>query len=661
MSDNDPISANIQGVQSLVGSRMNKINAGITGNSEGVDGEYIDELTLKLDDAELLTLAKRWVTKYVGYEAKVKLRQEACKTYYLGKQKEGSPEATDGMPIAANLLFEAEETFLPAALAKNPEPVVYSDNTEEGDKVSTDVKTMLQYHADVLVLRRKLTIMVRNWSLDFIGIIKHGWDDEIKEISSEVRDAKKFIFDPDGYVDAYGDYIGYLGERITVTADRLIELFPKHSAYITTKVQGKLGTDVTYTEWWTDDYCFYTFQDKILAKNKNQHFNWPKQAPTIDPTTGQPVLDEDGQPQTQEQPGQNHFARAKKPYTFLSVFSLGQQPHDVTSLIEQNIPNQRRISRRTEQLDFNLSRANNSQIYSENNFNQETAKQASRAFIKGHPVLVPAGGPLSEAIHDLPAQAAPDAFFRELEVSKLDLRQIFGTEGITAQQPNEDQTARGMILSQQYDNSRIGGSIGDALEQVADNIFNWWVQLYHVYYDEPHFASVMGQMKAVEYITLSAQDLGRHLVVSVSPDSMKSHDELTEMNQALELYQAGVLDPKTLLTRLNFPDPETTAESTVLWIVDKNAYIQLNFPELAQKLAQIQQQAMAQQQQAELQAQQQQMAQGQQASDQKLSQTEQAHQQKMAHGEQAFQQKQKQQELSVSPASASLSNVKLPK
>ncbi|HEY5140993.1 MAG TPA: hypothetical protein VIJ25_17005, partial [Methylococcales bacterium] len=68
MSDNDPISQNIQGVQSLVGSRMNKINAGVSANQEGVDGEYIDELTLKLDDAELLTLAKRWTTKYAGYE-----------------------------------------------------------------------------------------------------------------------------------------------------------------------------------------------------------------------------------------------------------------------------------------------------------------------------------------------------------------------------------------------------------------------------------------------------------------------------------------------------------------------------------------------------------------------------------------------------------------
>ena len=592
MADNNPLSQNINGVQELVSSKLNKIISGVGGLQEGVQDDFEDELTLKLSDEKLLSLAKHWEARYRTYEAGISRRQEANKTYYLGKQKEGSSTATDGQGITANLIFEAEETFLPSALAKNPEPVVYCDNTKEGDIVANNIKTMLQYHADTLVLRRKLSIMVRNWSIDFLGVIKHGWDNEIKEITSEVRDVKKFIFDTDGYVDAYGDFIGYLGERITVTAEKLIELFPKHKSLITIKVDGKLGTDVTYTEWWTDEYCFYTFEGVILDKNKNQHFNQAKEDKSVD---------EFGAETIEVVAGNNHFARPKKPYTFLSVFSFGQQPHDVTSLIEQNIPNQRRITRRTDQLDYNLTRANNSRVFSANNFNQETAKQASQAMAKGHPVLIPSGGPIADAIHDMPAQSVPDAFFTELEVSKTDLRQIFGTQGITAQKPNEDTTARGMILSQQYDNSRIGGGIGDALEQVADNIFNWWVQLYYVYYDDVHYASVMGKMKAVEFIQLSQIDLDRKVVVSVSPDSMKSRDELTEMNQALSLWQAGVLDPKTLLTRLNFPDPESTAESTVLWLLDKNAYLQLNFPELSSKLAQIQQQNAQQQMMAQVQ------------------------------------------------------------
>lgn len=583
----DPISQNIEGVRQLVGSQVNKVNGALANGLEGVSPDHVDELTLKLDDEELLKLSRQWELKYRGYESAIKLRQEAQKTYYLGRQKEGSPAATGDMPaISANLLFEAEETFLPAALSKNPEPVVWTDNTPEGTDLANDVKTMLQYHADTLVLRRKLTLMTRHWSIYFLGCIKHGWDDKLNDIKSDVIDPRNLILDPEASIDCYGDYEGsYLGERKTISARKLIDMFPEHKAYITMKVEGMLGTSTTFTEWWNDDYTFTTFKDKILDKSKNPHFNYSKEEEEPDPLTG--IMNQE------EVPGINHFAFPKKPYTFLSVFSLGEQPHDVTGLIEQNIPNQRRITRRTDQIDYNLSRANNSDVFSEENFTQETATQAARAMAKGNPVLIPAGKAINEAVVRLQAPTIGSDFFTSLENDMTTLRGIFGTEGITSQAPNEDQTARGMILNQQYDNSRIGGGIGDALEQVADNVFNWWVQLYAVYYDEPHFAAVMGQMKAVEYITLQSEDLTRRIVVSVSADSMKPHDELTEMNQAMSLWEAGVLDPKTLLTMLNVPDPQDTAESTVLWLIDKNAYLQLNFPELAAQLQQIQMQQAA--------------------------------------------------------------------
>ena len=320
-------------------------------------------------------------------------------------------------------------------------------------------------------------------------------------------------------------------------------------------------------------------------------------------------------------------------------------------LIEQNIPNQRRVSRRTEQIDYNLSRANNSTVFSENNFTQETAKQASSGMAKGHPILVPSGGPIADAIHTLPAEGLAPAFFDELEVSKNDLRSIFGTLGLTATPPEPNNLATGIVANEQHDSSRIAGGINDAIEQFADNVFNWWTQLYYVYYNDKHFATIMGQMKAVEYITLSSQDLGRHIVVSVAPNSMQPKDEVSIAAEAKELFQLGILDPKTLFTRLNFPDAEAAAEQATLWMVDKMTYMQINFPEIAQKVQQAQQQMMQQQQQSQagqMQAQQQgaeqqnqiQGAQAQQGlaikeatTKQALTQKEQEHQQKLKHKE----------------------------
>lgn len=594
----DPFALSIRGVTDLILNRTNKVDGGEGGGGEGLDSEKYEALKLNMEDAELLRLRDEWEKRYAPYETRIKTIFERNKESYLGKRADGQWLAGEDN-IASNLQFEAEETFLPAALSKNPEPVVYADNTPEGNALSNAVKTMLAFHADTLVLRRKLTLMVRQWSIYHLGVLKHGWDTEINDVAIENRKIQDFIFDPNGYVDAYGDFIGYLGERVTVTADKLAEMYPDHKAYIEEVVEKKMGSDVVYTEWWSADnkYTFTTFKEVVLDKHKNQYFRYEEEE--IEPVTGEPMTDEYGE--TRVNKPNNHFAMPKKPYTFLSVFSLQEQPHDITGLIEQNIPNQKLITKRTEQIDFNVSSANNSFAFSEDNFNQETAKQAATARKKGSPILVPQGVALSDAMMPLNGQDLPQAVFADLQNNKDTLRTSWGVQGITSEPHDEDQTATGMVLNNQHDTTRIGGGVGDAIEQVADNVFNWLTQLYAVFYDEKHFAAVMGNAKAVEYVTLSNADFDRQLVISVSPDSLKPKDEITNINLAQALFDKGAIGPKTLLTMVDFPNPDEAAADGVLYSIDPMAYFQLNFPEEFAKMqeSQMQQAQLQMQQQAE--------------------------------------------------------------
>lgn len=596
----DPFSLNVRGVTDLVESDTNKIRTNGGNSPEGQTGNRYDALDLNMTDKELLALRKQWEKDYGPYEAKMKPIFERNLESYLGKRKDGA-WLVDGGPLAANLQFEAEETFLASALSKNPEPVVYADNSEVGNAIANSVKTMLAFHADQLVLRRKLALMVRQWSIYHLGVLKYGWKsvynqdgDDVGDVCVENRRIQNFVLEPKGHVDAYGDFIGYTGERIEVTADKLIELFPKHKDYISEQVEGKLGTLVTYTEWWSGDdkFTFTTFKEEVLDKHKNEYFKYPE--PLTDPLTGQEAQDPmTGEPVMSKV--KNHFSQPKKPYTFLSVYSLQEQPHDITGNIEQNIANQNIITRRTDQIDYNASSSNNGFAFSEDNFNQETAKQAANARRKGNPILVPSGGPIDKAIYPLPAIPLSEGIFNTLEITKNDLRSSWGIQGIASQQPDEDQTARGMILNQAHDTSRIGGGIGDAIEQVADNAFNWLTQLYYVFYNEKHFAAIMGNAKAVEYVTLSNQDFNQQLVVSVSPDSLKPKDEVTQINMAQALFDKGAIGPKTLLKMLDFPNPDEAAADGVLYKIDPMAYFQTNFPE---EFAQMQQSQMQQAQQA---------------------------------------------------------------
>lgn len=549
----DPFDENIQGVRDLTDSDTNKVNS-TNDPVEGIVGEEEDILDLPMKDEELIDLKEQWENKSAGYTPKITPRQKANKLYYTGKQRNNlNGNGTDRV-VSSNLIFEAEETFIPQALSKNPEPVVFSDNTQEGKDASNDIKTMLQYHADVLCLRKTLGMMVRHWSIYFTGIVKHGWDAKVLDIKLEVRKPQNFVLDPDGYIDVYGNYIGaYLGERIESSAEKLIEQFPKKKDYIFLKVTGKLGTQVVRTEWWTDDYCFTTFEDEILDKHKNEYFNY-----------------EEGKP--------NHFGVPKMPYTFLSVFSLQEHPHDITNLIEQNIPNQDRINDRDDQIAKNLASANNSVVLSGLAFTTETAGQARDTFYEEGFLLVP-NGDVTNAVKRMPANDIPASVFTAQENDKVNLRSIFGTQGLTSQPQNEETTARGMILNQSHDSSRIGGGVGDALEQVADNIFNWWVQLYAVFYDVPHYAAIMGSGRAVEYTSIIQSSLFRKFVISVAPNSMQPKDEISEQNLAIQRWESKAIDPIGLMKALNDADPMESAKRLVIWSTNPQLYLQVYFPE----------------------------------------------------------------------------------
>lgn len=571
MPDVDAFQQNIDGVNNLVRAGVNKT---LVGNDGDIVGELVDALELPMSDEELLDLQRQWSSKHESYFPKVKPRQDMNKLYYSGRQRQSQNQG--GKVVPSNLIFEAQETFIPQALSKNPEPVVWSDNTEEGKKISNDIKTMLQYHADVLCLRRKMGVMLRHWSIYLVGVVKHGWDDKSKDIKTEIRKPQNFIWDPDGYIDEFGSYCGaFLGEKIEISAEKLIDMFPESKTAIFLKVDGKLGTQCTYIEWWTDEYSFSTFGNIVLDKHKNPFFNYDKTEKNSE--KDQIELGLEAETVT---PAQNHFATPKMPYTFLSVFSLQEHPHDETNLIEQNIPNQDDINDQDTQVTRNLKNSNNSIAVSGLSFNKETARQAAQALEDGDPVLVP-DGQVENAIKRLPASALPSGLLESLQIKKDTLRGVFGTQGLSAQAQTEDQTARGMILNQSHDSTRIGGGVGDALEQVADNIFNWWLQLYYVFYDEPHYGAKLGTGRAVEFVEVIRTNMDRQFVVSVMAGSMKPKDEVSEMNMAIDLWNKKALDPITLFQKLDYPDPMEAAKKVALWSTNPQLYMQIYFPENA--------------------------------------------------------------------------------
>lgn len=530
--------------------------------NQGAVSPLLPELQLDLDDDELVSLKKKWLSRYEPYQKEIAAKQEENENYWKGKQF--SPDIPDAKrPLSDNLIFQSLETFLPIATSRSPEPVVTSDNTPEGEDLADKVSKMLVHLADILRFKLKLKQVMRFWSLYYLGVAKVGWDFDSNDITVKVIRPQKLILDPTACIEECyytGEYIGEYKKEI---ASDLVVRFPNKKEFITDLVDGKMGTEVQFIEWWTRKYIFWSLNDEILSKAKNPHWNYDEE---------KTVIDEYGVEQKDLVRGSNHFENPEMPFIFLSVFNLGTQPHDVTNLIEQNLALQDLINKRMRQIDKNADATNGSIAVSGDAFSKEEAAQVDHAARSGKTFWVPTGD-VNSAINRISAPPLPPFVAESLYDYRSQLLNIFGVTGVTAQGISDEKTVRGKIIVKSQDTERIGGGITEYLEQFADMTFNWFVQLMYVYYTEEHAASVIGRERAREYITLKNSDLNRKLMVSVKEGSTIPKDSMTRANQAIDLASANLMDPISMYEAMDFPNPREMAEKLVTFQTNPQALL----------------------------------------------------------------------------------------
>ncbi len=525
------------------------------GFDENANPQPQDEFESKMSDEQVLTLTGGWKKDYNTYYTDIEGSQKLAFGYWIGKQETDEAEQIQGnRPLVDNLIFEAVETFIPIATRANPDPLVTADPSEEGQKMASDIKEAIVHEADRMKYRKILKRLLRHWIIYKIGVLKHSYNAKLNKIECEAINPKLMIFDKDGYIDEGCNFRGeYLGQKIQLTAAELIELFPKKEKEILEKAKDKKGTKLEFISWWyrgTDN--FYTMDDLVLGKFLNPHWNYDS-------------VEGDVQ-------GKNHLPEPSYPYTFLGIFSTGLQPHDETSLISQNIGLQDMVNRRYRQIDDNVRKMNNGLVVS-SDFTDSQASQAASALARGVAIRS-ASKDVSTSVMRLPANPLPADVFTMLKDGREQIKNIFGTSGSTPSGINKEDTARGKILVNQLDTSRIGGGITEYLEQVADTTYNWWVQMMFVHWTDPQYIVASGIKGGSELIQIKNTNFAtlKSLSITVKEGSLIPKDPLTQRNEAIDLWSAGAIDPKTFYRRLDFADPDHATEQLLMWqLVQKGA------------------------------------------------------------------------------------------
>lgn len=633
------MSDQISAVASL-SADINKVK-GKDGNETavGVVSEYLPELTLDMQDEDLLKLTEKWEKSWKDSQIRADWIKQVDdnENYWKGKQF-NKIEMEQLRPLVDNQIFQSVETFLPAATRQNPEPLVELRSTEpqtEGNiKYAEIMRNRLADWADDTKLRLKIKKAGRHWLLSLVGVGKLGWDLTNDRPSVKIIRPKKLILDKDGITDEDGYSGKFVGEYRKMEAALLVGLIPDKEAEIKALVKDDMGTEVQFIEWWTNEYMCWTLDKKVLLKKKNPHWNYGEdaQAPAQEPIQEDPTAPIEQAPQSdvvseipdqanaapqvpqveptapvaEQQPAdpnaiapaqnmpaiptqsnapsipkvepkdKNHFPTPRMPYVWLVIFNLGDSPVDVTSLVTQNLPQQDLINKRLKQIDKNVDGMNGGVVVSEekSGLTKEEAKGVTDALKRGGTVVVPSGS-AQDAVYRLPSVALPSDVYNNMLDSRNRMYDLFGVRGITPAGIKNEDTVRGKIITKGLDTDRIGGGITEYLEQFADDIYNWIVQLFYVYDDI--FANANAKLPRIK--------------VSVKEGSLLPKDATTKANQAIELANAGKMAIIDLYKALEYPDPEKMAAN--LWL-EANApeILFKDNPEVMMAIQMKQQQAM---------------------------------------------------------------------
>lgn len=549
-------------------SPFNKVSGGIE-DGQGTP-DLVADYRSEMPDEEIIALKNQWKRDYAIYYRDIEQVQDTNYNYWLGKQtKQTIEDMMDAnRSLVDNEVFIGFETFLPLATRANPDPVVAIDQSM-GDQTLADlVRNTLKYQADRQKLHMLLRGATRDWGLAKVGCLKLRWDNIKNDVATDIINPKRIIFDKDGYVDVGGNFTGdYIGEIKKIEAGILMDLFPQSKDYILSKTGGKKGTKLQIEEWWYKkrDY-FFTLDDHVLGKYKNHLWNYDAPDNQI---TGEKI------------PGVNHLEEPCDPYIFLVVYTTRTQPHDDTTPIQQAIPVQDLINRRFRQIDKNAESTNNG-IVVNGNLNSEQASLAAEAIRKGGAIRIPDKNvDVRSAVMRLPAPNLASVVVENIQDGRQVMQNLFGISGSTPQGLEDERSVRGKIMASQMDTSRIGGSVTENLEQMADTWYNKVLQIMYVYYDVPHFAAAIGEYGAQELIQLKNTDLRGKIMVTVKEGSMVPKDPLTLRNQAIDLWSANGIDPINLGKYLEMPDPYTYAKNLLTWqMIQKGAVPpQVMFPD----------------------------------------------------------------------------------
>jgi hypothetical protein len=86
-----------------------------------------------------------------------------------------------------------------------------------------------------------------------------------------------------------------------------------------------------------------------------------------------------------------------------------------------------------------------------------------------------------------------------------------------------------------------------------------------MYYTDEKAYKLLGRDGAIQFIKFINDDIEDGIVIDTKSGTPPILDPVQRFNQAIQLWQLGALDPESLFERLEFADPQMTAQKLAAW------------------------------------------------------------------------------------------------
>lgn len=514
-------------------------------------------VTDKTANDEILKIINKWKwSQSTKVTTAITTDGERNYSYYLGKYPRDLYALKYGKSqIVVNHIFASIKSVTPYVTSKPAEPVIYprkyeieEEKTEESKKIALYAQEIIKKiykDSEVQALNEANTV---NRYLYKIGILRYGVQDQ--KIFTRLVDPKDIYFDCSA--KCFSD-MKYIGEKIDVQIDTLIDRFPKHKDYLLRKTQWKTETRVQIVEWWTHDVVITTQENEILEVKRN------------------PLLSEDEK--------LRYYEYAPLPFVALNVYNTGKSIVDDVSEIDLTYKIQDSLNDLYRQIIDNAK-------YNGNPIKKAiglTADQLSQinSIEPGDSVVLPSGWDgVDVDFWYVQASPLPQYIVNMTQTLENNIDTIFWTqatfrgefEGVQSWVSRE-------ILRDQAGNSLAQLSRG--IERMMDNLYKGWLHIILTYADDPEFVKaqifpILGS-STDEFIELLLNNEDG-IEVTVQAWTILPDDKVTMAEQAMELSKMGKATTEFLYERLGIPNPKEEAEK-----------FDLNATEIALKAQKLQQ------------------------------------------------------------------------